>query len=294
MLRKPSLLPDTIALLRHRYPGLVLVPTERPQHATELAAAAVAAGADLILTAGGDGTINEVLNGIAGSQVPLAVLPSGTANVLACEVGLPRNPLRAIEILPQLLPRRIALGRITPAQGPSRYFALMAGAGLDAAVLTRVNPKIKNASGKFAYYVAGFSLLGAPLHPLIVSAAGRRLETLFALVARVRNYGGDLTIASCASLLADDFEVVTFAGRSTWRYPFYLTGALAGKATSLPGVTSLRARRLTLASANGSTIFTQVDGELTGPLPAAIEIVPDSLTLLLPPRFLARAKSSRR
>jgi len=242
------------------------------------------------LTAGGDGTVNEVLNGMAGSPVPLAVLPCGTANVLACEVGLPRHPLRAAELLPQLEPRRIALGRITPSAGPPRYFALMAGAGLDAAVLTRVNQKIKNAVGKLAYYVAGFSLLGDPLHPLIVSVGDRRIETLFALTARVRNYGGDLTIASGASLLRDDFEVVTFAGRTTWRYPFYLTGALACGATTLPGVTSLRTNRLTLVSANGSDVFTQVDGELAGTLPATLEVIPDSLTLLLPPQFLARAR----
>jgi diacylglycerol kinase (ATP) len=284
------LLADTIALLGQRYPSLVLCPTARPEHATELVRAAIADGADLILAAGGDGTVNEVLNGMAGSAVPLAVLPSGTANVLACEVGLPHNPLRAAGLLPQLEARRIALGRLTPSTGAPRYFALMAGAGLDAAVLTRVNQKVKNATGKLAYYVAGFSLLGSPLHPLIVTVGDRRIETLFALTSRVRNYGGDLTIASAASLLGDDFEVVTFAGRTTWPYPFYLTGALAGKATSLPGVTSLRARRLTLASANGSAVFTQVDGELAGSLPATLEIVPDALTLLLPPQFLARAK----
>lgn len=240
----------------------------------------------MILTAGGDGTVNEVINGMAGSATPLAVLPSGTANVLACEVGLPQNPLQAAELLPQLEERRIALGRLTPAAGAPRYFALMAGAGLDAAILTRLNQKIKNAAGKLAYYVAGFSLLGRPLHPVVVEVGGRRIETLFALTSRVRNYGGDLTIATGASLLGDEFEVVTFAGRTTWRYPFYLAGALVGKATSLPGVTSIRARRVTLASGGGPAVYTQVDGELGAALPATIEIVPAALTLLLPREFV--------
>jgi diacylglycerol kinase family enzyme len=277
-----------VSLLREHYPELVLCPTQRPEHATELATAAVAAGADQVWVMGGDGTVNEVLNGMVGSSVPLGVLPAGTANVLACEVGLPRNPLKAARRLGQMVGRRIAVGRISFSRGASRHFLLMAGAGLDAAVLTRVSTKIKNTLGKLAYWVAGFRTLGKPLHALRVNIGGQQRETLFALAARVRNYGGDLAIAASASLLDPEFEVVTFAGKSTWVYPFYLGGALLGKATSLPGVESVRARHLSLASSNGSTILTQVDGELAGALPATVEIVPDAITLLVPADFAAR------
>lgn len=279
-----------VAFLESRYPGLVLCPTQRPEHATELAAMALQNGADLILAAGGDGTINEVANGIVGSSVPLGVLPAGTANVLACEVGLPRNPLDAATLLPELVPQPIAVGRLTAADNSQRHFLLMAGVGLDAQVLTKVNQRIKNVTGKLAYYIAGFSMLGGRMSRVQLDIEGRRLSTLFALVSRVRNYGGDLSIASEASLLDDTFQVVTFGG-STWVYPFYLAGAVFGKATSLPGVTSIRSARLTVQSAPGEApVFTQVDGELSGMAPATLEIVPNALTLLLPAPYLERRR----
>lgn len=278
----------TVAELQRRYPGLVLCPTERAEHATELAKTALANDADVILVAGGDGTVNEVLNGMVGSTAPLGVLPSGTANVFACEVGLPRDPLASARMLPDLIPRRIAVGRLTTADRGSRHFLLMAGAGLDAAVLTRVDARIKKRTGKFAYYVAGFSMLGQPMAPLEATVDGQRLETLFALAARVRNYGGDLAIASGASLLADEFELVAFAGRTTWRYPMYLGGALLGRATSLPGVSAVKARRIELRGLNGKPVYAQIDGEPAGRLPATIELIPDAITLLLPQRYLER------
>lgn len=268
----------------------MLCPTERPEHATELTATAIRSGADLILAAGGDGTINEVANGLVGSTVPLGVLPAGTANVLACEVGLPRNPLDAAALLPELVAQPIAVGRLTVADGSRRHFLLMAGVGLDAQVLTKVNQRIKNVTGKLAYYVAGFSVLGGRLSRVQVNIEGRSLSTLFALISRVRNYGGDLAIASEASLLDDTFEVVTFAG-STWVYPFYLTGAVFGKATSLPGVTSIRTARLAVQVTPGEApVFTQVDGELSGMAPATVEIVPNAITLLLPASYLERRR----
>ena len=161
-----------VAFLESRYPGLVLCPTEHPEHATELASTARQNGADLIVAAGGDGTINEVANGLVGSAVPLGVLPAGTANVLACEIGLPRNPLDAAAVLAELDAQSIAVGRLTVADGSQRHFLLMAGVGLDAQVLTKVSQRIKNVTGKLAYYIAGFSMLGGKLSRVQVDIEG--------------------------------------------------------------------------------------------------------------------------
>lgn len=259
--------------------------TTGPGTAGPLAAAAIREGADLILGAGGDGAINELLSGMAGSAVPLAVLPAGTANVLANEVGLARALPRAAEGLPALEPRRVALGRLTAAGG-ARYFLLMAGAGLDGLIVDRLNLRLKKKAGRLAYWTAGFSLLGSRLPEFEVRAGGRLHRCSFALAGRVANYGGDLALARGAHLLQEHFEVVLFEGREASRYVKYLGAALLNRLDGLPGVTVFQARRIELASA--APVPVQVDGEPAGSLPATIEIVPDSLTLLLPPAYAAR------
>ena len=259
-----------------------LAPTSAPGHATALAAGAVNAKAGLIIAMGGDGTVNEVLNGMAHSSVPLAVIPGGTANVFCCETGIPRNPEKAAALLPEWVEARVALGRVQCAGEAPRYFLSMAGAGLDGGIVQRVQPALKRRLGKVAYWIAGFRAFGESLSILHAQAEGRQLATGFALTSRVRNYGGDLTIASKASLFTDQFELVTFSGRSTIPYLIYLSGAVFGLATSLPGVHSVLTRRVDLASSNGRPVYIQVDGEAAGQLPVSIEIVSSALTVLVP------------
>ena len=208
----------------------------------------MAAGADLILVLGGDGTINEVANGVIPSQVPLGVVPGGTANVLANELGLGNSLERAIERLGRCVERRIAVGALCHGTGESRYFLMMCGVGLDATIVTKVNPELKARAGKLAYWVAG---LGQVLLPnrRRVSGRGRRREQRqcgFGLASRVRNYGGDMEIASGASLLSDDFEVVLFDGSNPMRYAAYMTAVALHQVKSMPGVKTLRARRVSV------------------------------------------------
>ena len=261
-----------------------MAPTAEPGHATALAAHAVAAGADLVIAMGGDGTINEILNGMAHSHVPLAVIPGGTANVFCCETGIPRSAEKAARQLPDWVAARVALGRLHPPGAPARYFLLMAGAGLDAGIVQRVEPSVKRRLGKLAYWSAGLRAFGEPLAIVKVRAEGRELLTGFALTSRVRNYGGDLAIATKASLFADWFQVVTFDGRSTFPYGIYLAGAVVAQTTRLPGVQSFLTKRVDLAPENGDPVYIQVDGEAAGRLPVGIELVPSALTVLVPRR----------
>src|SRR5258705_7453999 len=108
--------------------------TEGPFHGTELAREAAGSGVDLVIACGGDGTINEVVDGLMGSPIPLAILPSGTANVLARELRLPRDLRKIPALLPAWKAQRIALGKCG-----GRHFVLMAGAGFDAAVIDQVD-----------------------------------------------------------------------------------------------------------------------------------------------------------
>ena len=265
------------------------IPTPGPRSAAEIARGIAARGADLILVAGGDGTINEVVNGMAGSAVPLGILPAGTANVLANELGIARNMERAAESVVHWVKERVALGLLATATGETpRYFLLMAGAGLDADVVYHVNPRTKEALGKIAYWIAGLAKFGQRLPEFTVECEGRAHRTSFALVSRVRNYGGDLEIAPTISLLDDEFEVVLFEGSTSLPYVKYMLGVVARRTSAMRGVTILRTRKALLSGTDRGQVYVQVDGESAGLLPASVELVPNALTLLVPPGFRAR------
>ena len=169
----------------------------------------MAGGADIVVVAGGDGTINEVVSGMAGSSVPLTALPGGTANVLCCELGLSGSMETVAQQLPGFAPHRIALGRFISANG-ARTFAMMAGLGFDAHIVQHINPALKQRFGKAAYWISGFRSVLRSLPEFSVRVDGREYRASFALVTRVRNYGGDLQIARDVRLLSPDFEIVPF------------------------------------------------------------------------------------
>jgi len=269
------------------------IATTGPGHAGEIARQEVDRGAELILVAGGDGTINEVVNGMAFSDVPLGVLPAGTANVLACELGIGKSMERAAEALADTVLERVALGLISNGVEESRrYFLLMAGAGLDADIVYHLNARMKEAFGKVAYWIGGFSKFGSRIPEFTVQANGREFRASFALLSRVRNYGGDLEIAPTISLLDDEFEMVLFEGESSLGFIKYMLGVVAHQQQNMRGVTILRTRQAEFSSARGHKIHLQVDGEYIGVAPARVEIVPNALTLLVPPGFRARRPAS--
>lgn len=256
--------------------------------AGEMARELVEHGADLILAAGGDGTINEIVNGMAGSNVPLGILPAGTANVLANELGMANRMERAAEKLLESVPERVSLGLLSTAMSEPRYFLLMAGAGLDAEIVYHLNARVKNALGKVAYWIAGLGRFGRRLPEFTVETESASYRASFALVSRVRNYGGDLEIAPSISLLDDEFEVVLFEGGSTLPYTKYFLGVLARRIQGMQGVTILRSRKILLSGNERGKVYVQVDGEAAGTVPASVEIVPNALTLLVPRGFRAR------
>lgn len=265
---------------------VTVAPTTGPATAGEIARTHIASGADLVLAAGGDGTINEVAEGMVHSQVPLGILPGGTANVLAMEMKLGSKLERAAERLGECTPHRISIGHLAGDGGSiSRHFLLMAGVGLDAHVVYHVSGPLKSKTGKFAYWVAGWSLLGRRLPEFEVEVDGKRMRCSFALLSKVRNYGGDFEIAREVSLFDDRFEVVLFEGRSSLRYVPYFAGLAMNRLQGMKGVTVLRAHHVRLMKPEDSRVYVQVDGESAGHLPAEIKIVPDALTLLVPPQY---------
>ena len=270
---------------------VTVAPTTGPGTAGEIAREHIAGGAGLIIAAGGDGTINEVVEGMVHSRVPLAILPAGTANVLAMEMKLGAKLERVAERLEVCRPQRIPVGRLTCDGGRvERHFMLMAGIGLDAHIVYNVNSAIKARVGKLAYWLAGWSLLGKRLAQFTVEAAGERRECSFALIAKVRNYGGDFEIARNVNIMDDEFELVLLEGRNTLRYVKYFAGMALNLLAGMKGATVLRSDRVTVSGPEGSCIYVQIDGEFAGRLPAEVRIVPDALTLLIPPEYIGAAR----
>lgn len=240
-----------------------------------------------MIALGGDGTINEVANGVIGSQIPLAVLPGGTANCLGIETGMGTDPVAAVAKLAGCVPRRIAVGHVT-CLGADRYFLSMVGVGLDAQIVFEVNPRIKKATGKLAYWVAGMSQMVKRVKPFETIVNGESRSFGFVLASRLRNYAGDLEIATTASLLSDRFEMLSFSGVNPMRYAGYMLGVAVRQHKRLPGVEVQSARVVEFNPPSSEAVYVQADGELIGVLPARIEICVDALTLLIPARLADR------
>ena len=268
-----------------------LAPTTGRGAATSIARHAAAQNTDLVIVCGGDGTINEVVNGLAGSHVPLALLPAGTANILAKELGIPWDIPAAARLIPESSTRRIALGSVMnvtgegdadPSQG-CRYFLSVAGAGPDGEIVHAVDHGLKDQTGIIAYWAAGMRQVFQYRFPeiSIVSHEAKQNATLI-VVGRTVNYGGPFKITTGASLFDDEFEIVAFDTRSRWRYLAALLPLWLGRLRSVNGIHAWKTRELTCSAAGDATVYAQVDGEPIGTLPLHFRVVPDALTLVVP------------
>ncbi len=256
--------------------------------AGEMACRAAAAGCDLILAAGGDGTINEAVNGIAGTEVAFGPLPSGTANVLANELGLASRPDHAAKQLVDAVPVRIALGALDRPEQPRRWFVLMAGVGLDARIVYELDLDLKGKLGKLAYWHGGFLQFGRPVPRFHITVNGLEYCASFALITRVRNYGGDFEIARRVRLTDNDFEIVVFQNHEWQDYLRFFGAVMTNRLHSTSGVGIMRSTLAEVTSPEDMRIYVQTDGEAVGVLPVTITAVPDALTLLMPKRYANR------
>jgi YegS/Rv2252/BmrU family lipid kinase len=250
-------------------------PTERPQHATELAALA---GARLVVAAGGDGTVNEVVNGLK-TDATLGILPLGTANVLARELGLPLNAEAACKRIIAGKERCIDIGVAMDRKGRERRFACMAGMGFDAHVVNEVTPRLKRYLKILAFPLAALKVyLGSDLPPLHVIHGKDTHVTQFAIVANGQYYGGDFRVAEDAALATGKLEVVLVDRVGRLLRADVLTRILARRPLdrSMRSFTASELR----ATSPGAHVPVQLDGEVWGRLPMSFRIEPDSLTVV--------------
>jgi diacylglycerol kinase (ATP) len=270
-----------------------LAETTHSGAATALARQAVREGRDLVIACGGDGTNNEVVNGLAGSQVPLAVLPAGTANIFAKELGIPWDIPAAARLIPNAGRVRIALGAVTRAEttqnisdaATPRYFLCVSGAGPDGAIVAGVNIARKLRIGILEYWLQGLRQFFLYRFPKFqIASAEKSIAASLAVVGRTKYYGGPFRITTGANLLEDAFEVVAFTKRSRLLLALCLPAIWLRSLRHMPGIECWKTQRLACAPLDTDEIFAQVDGEPAGSLPMEFRIVPDALTLVIPSR----------
>ncbi|HMK48986.1 MAG TPA: diacylglycerol kinase family protein [Thermodesulfovibrionales bacterium] len=253
--------------------------TTRRGDAEEIARSSVAKHPSMIIAAGGDGTINEVINGIAGSRIPLAIIPMGTTNVLAKETGIPENVHGAVEAALRRTPRDISIGKIsiTSPSPVNRFFVLMAGIGYDGETVSRVDETLKRYSGKGAYIVSGMkTLCGFDPEMLTLRTNGETFHGYSAIIGNAARYGGNFKVTPEADISAPYLDVCIFQGKSRLDILRYVAGVAAKRHLTFRDVAYLRAEHVEIQGA----AHIQIDGDYLGMAPARVEVVRDALKLI--------------
>jgi diacylglycerol kinase (ATP) len=258
--------------------------TGKKGHAESLAREAIRELPSLIIAAGGDGTFNEVINGIAGSEIPMAILPLGTTNVLAKEIGIPENVEGAMEIAVTGTTKTISLGKIAITRTSSlvsRYFVLMAGIGFDGEAVFGINETFKKISGKGAYIYSGIKVLpGFNPRELTFDIDGKTYSGYSAIISKTAKYGGDFKITPDARLTDPTLYICLFKGKKRLDVLRYVFGIATGSHLRFKDIEYLKANRIQI----DGNAHIQIDGDYFGMTPAKIEVAPNTLRLIYPLR----------
>jgi diacylglycerol kinase family enzyme len=272
--------------------------THAPGSAKALALGAVRQGYDAILACGGDGTVHEALQSVVGTEVALGVVPLGTANALAQNLGLGRSPVKAVRALLNASPIEVPVGKIffQSSNGAQswRYFTVAAGVGADALLLSSMDPAMKRRYGYALYLIEAFRIWATNPFPLFdasfsVNGNGHpRVEQVSQLLAvRIRSFGGVLgTLAPGATLHKSTLSLMAFKTRSRIDYLRFLLATVVGRQSFNHTIELLDADAVECRRSNGSTshVLVEADGEVLGSLPARLEVARETVHLLVPPQ----------
>ena len=294
--RRSATVRKVIAVLRDAGTEAEALETNAPGSARSLAKAAMRNGYDTILACGGDGTVHEILQCLVGTPVALGVIPLGTANALAQDLGLGTSPVNAVRKLLKATPTPIPVGRVIyhDLNGGERssYFTVAAGIGADALLMASMDAGLKRRFGYLLYMVEATRIWATNPFPLFRAAftfhqgEPRVAEVSQLLAVRVRSFGGVLrTLAPGATVRNGSLNLITFKTRSRFRYLKFLLAVVAGRQTFSKDVELVEATSVDCRTRNGSKkqIFVEADGEVLGALPARMEVSTEKLMLLVPP-----------
>jgi diacylglycerol kinase family enzyme len=298
--RRQRELQSALEILRGGRVEAELFASDSREQAAELVWQAIAAGCDTVFACGGDGTINNIAQVLAKTPVALGILPIGTANALAHDLGLPLRIPAAAKAALNAEQCRVALGQITcpdlSGARKTRYFVVAAGVGVDAHMCYKLLTSAKQRLGMGAYYAKAWQMwFTYPMTrfrveymtPEVVAPKSAAVTELMAI--RIRDFGGVVReLAPGASLDRNDIRLILCHTDRRLAYLAYVTGALLRQKWTIPGIELAYSTRAVCDYAEPKSparkIYVEADGELIGSLPAEISIVPDALTLLAPRR----------
>jgi YegS/Rv2252/BmrU family lipid kinase len=246
-----------------------------------MAREAAASGAEAVVAVGGDGTIHEVANGLAGTETPLLIVPGGTGNVFARELDLPDSAGGCLSLLTEGRTIAVPLGMAN-----DRYFVLLGSAGFDAEVLERMNHRQKNFLGIAAYVLAGIFHFFRRQPPLWLDFPDReRIEAQAAIIVRGKKYGGNITIAPEGNIEGKTFQAVLLLRKGKLSMAKFALDLLLGRHTRSRHVMIREATSVMIRSSIPSAA--QVDGEYLGPLPVRFAMSDVLLRIIVPREFQA-------
>ena len=271
---KASRLRERIATLSGGAPMRL---TSEAGDARRIAAEAVREGFEVVIAAGGDGTLNEVVNGIGGSSVRLGILPVGTMNVFATELGIPQGNLeRAWNVIEQ--------GKVVEVDLPQAndtHFIQLAGVGLDAEVVRKTTADSKRALGPLSYLLTLVQVAAhKPSRVMLEAEGGRISEGSFALIGNGRLYGGPFPVFKRASLFDGLLDVLVFQNQSHWDVVRYFQAIAFGTHPQLPDVEYFQTSTLRVTSSGDVPV--ELDGEVAGMLPCLFSVSSQKLRVLAP------------
>jgi len=245
-------------------------------------------GYDIIVVCGGDGTLNEVINGVisSGNSLPIGFVPCGTSNIYALSAGIPLDPIEASKIVIKVHMRKIDLGKVGSGIS-ARYFVSMAGIGYDASVIRALKPGLVNTIGGVpAHIVTGIcQLIKHKQTELSIKLDGSPYRGFQAIICNGAFYGVSSIIAPEADMADGYLDVILFKNgkrRDILRYVFAI---LIGGHLNFKDVEYKKAKKIEIEAPE--EVWIQVDGESMGSLPQRFEVYPQAIQMILPERKFA-------